>query len=933
MLAEEKTANDSQSLENADRIQAPGAAHTVDPEAVLPRRLGRLTLLKQIARGGMGEVLLATTGEIEGAERPCVVKIIRREHADDRSFLARFLDEARIQAQLQHPGVAQILDATTDPSGKPYVVVEYVEGRNLGELRTRAIQLGARMAWPDAVAIGVALAEALSFVHERTDAAGKPLEIVHRDLSPQNIMVGYDGDVKLIDFGTARGENRRCHTVSGIVFAKPGYVAPEVANNHPGGVQADIYAFGVMLWELLAARRFLSGDPSEHMVEVAAGRRNPPPVAASVEAPPELDAIIARMTAHGLEQRYESVRDAMVDLAGLLKRAPSLPDGERSVRARISHVIRRLYPAEPARSRAEFARLVAQARSRAPKPEAAAPSPPPPAAAQTPSVLAGTRYRLIREIGRGGMGVVYEAFHVDLNRAVALKVLPKERAASPQFAERFRAEARAIARLRNDNLVALHDFGLSSDQRPYYAMELLDGESLERHLDREKGMDWREAARLGMQACDALETAHQAGVIHRDIKPGNLFLTRSGKLKLLDFGIAAMGEAVDSSEASPGALAVVGTPEYMAPEQIRREAADPRTDIYSLGTVLYELVTGTRPYLEASTVGLLDAKLRQDPEPPRDRAPKRGLPAMLDETIERALARDPALRFQSAEEMREALAAALHEPFRARQRRRRAGFATLGVVALALCALVVVGVKKPEIRARAIDLASPVLQKARELRAEVVRPAPAPIAAAATPAQPAPAAVAAPEPTVDDGAPQADDENAAPDRADEDGEPAAPDGEVATAEDADEANQADPAVAAPSPAVAPPATDTVRSADLDRQLEEVSGLLAKGNRIRGLNRLRELGRSNPQHPQVLRLWSETAAGLRGWGEAHKVAVQWAAVDQSAAARLHLARMQRAVGKHEEAVKTVSQLVQDQPTCIEAQELLRQLQGRARLAMQ
>ena len=235
----------------------------------LPRRFERYTLLKRIARGGMGEVYLATAGGIEGAERPCVVKAIRREHEEDRSFLARFLDEARIQAQLQHPGVAQVLEATNDASGKPYVVVEFIEGRNLGDVRSRAGQLGVRMGFPESIAVSIIMADALAHVHERTDADGKPLDIVHRDLSPQNVMVSYAGDVKLIDFGTARGLNRRCQTIAGIVLAKPGYVAPEVANNTPGGVPADLYALGIMLWEMLAGRRFLSGDAPTHMAAVA----------------------------------------------------------------------------------------------------------------------------------------------------------------------------------------------------------------------------------------------------------------------------------------------------------------------------------------------------------------------------------------------------------------------------------------------------------------------------------------------------------------------------------------------------------------------------------------------------------------------------------------------------------------------------------------
>src|SRR3954470_18059473 len=156
MDAPEATGNDTKSQENT----------ACDSDA-LPRRFERYTLLKRIARGGMGEVFLATAGGIEGAERPCVVKIIRREHAADPSFLARFFDEARIQAQLDHPGVARVLEASTDPSGKPFVVVEFIEGRNLAEVRNRGSQLNATIHWTEAVAIGAAMAEALAHVHER----------------------------------------------------------------------------------------------------------------------------------------------------------------------------------------------------------------------------------------------------------------------------------------------------------------------------------------------------------------------------------------------------------------------------------------------------------------------------------------------------------------------------------------------------------------------------------------------------------------------------------------------------------------------------------------------------------------------------------------------------------------------------------------------
>src|SRR5579864_1760097 len=260
---------------------------------LLPRKVGRRVLLKLVARGGMGDVYLAATTGIEGAERPCIVKTVRRDHVHDGSFLARFLDEARVQAQLQHPGVAQVLEATTDDDGEPYTVVEYVEGRSLCDVRQRAIQMGVKIAWADAVAIAIEIVQALAHVHERAGPDGSPLGIVHRDLSPQNVMVIYAGEVKLIDFGTARGHNRRCHTVAGVVFAKPGHVAPEVARQQVGDGRIDLYALGVMLWELCAGRRFLACDPQRHLDDAAEGRLVVPELASLCNGPAALDEVIA----------------------------------------------------------------------------------------------------------------------------------------------------------------------------------------------------------------------------------------------------------------------------------------------------------------------------------------------------------------------------------------------------------------------------------------------------------------------------------------------------------------------------------------------------------------------------------------------------------------------------------------------------------------
>lgn len=661
----------------------------------LPRTFGRFHLLKLVARGGMGDVYLAATTGIEGAERPCVVKTIRRDHVHDGSFLARFLDEARVQAQLQHPGVAQVIEASTDDNGEPYTVVEFVEGRSLAEVRQRAIQLGTRIGWAEAAAATLEIVQALAHVHDRTGTDGQPLGIVHRDLSPQNVMVGYGGEIKLIDFGTARGHNRRCHTVAGVVFAKPGYVAPEVARQQVGDGRIDLYAVGVMFWEMVAARRFLTGDAQKHLEDVAAGRVALPKLAGRGGAPPLVDEIIGRLTADHPDDRYASAGRVVPDLAQLLSMAPPTKGGERGVRARVAALMGTLWPHEPGRCRAEFAKLLGEAR----KLQSSEPSHTPPSgkvalgmaerlkvASDDTSLMAGTPYRLLRRIGEGASGVVYEAEHVELGRKVALKVLAPEHASAQDAIERFRREARAVARLSHPHLVGLYDFGRSFDGRIFLAMELLAGEPLDRRMKREGALPWRDAVSLAIQACRALEAAHDAGVVHRDLKPANLFVTEGGTLKLLDFGVAMALSEVGDGLGKPrpqGGFAIFGTPEYMAPEQVAGETVDGRCDVYALGCVLYELVTGTPPFGGDSGVTVMGRQLRDLPEAPRDRAPRREIPKGLETAILKALAKSPVRRHGSARAFREVLEHVAAEPQRRQARVRQIAWGVLvGATAL-----------------------------------------------------------------------------------------------------------------------------------------------------------------------------------------------------------------------------------------------------------
>jgi len=878
----------------------------------LPRIFGRLLLLKLLARGGMGDVYLAATTGIEGAERPIVVKTVRRDHIHDGSFLARFLDEARVQSQLNHPGVAHILEASTDDNGEPYTVVEYVEGRSLADVRHRAVQVGARIGWPEAAAIAIEMGQALAHVHERAGADGTPLGIVHRDLSPQNVMVGYAGELKLIDFGTARGHNRRCHTVAGVVFAKPGYVAPEVARQQVGDGRIDVYAMGVMLWELCAGKRLLSGEAQKHLEEVAHAKFEIPLLAASRGIPRELDDIIQKLCANDPDDRYASAATAATDLARVLAQAPAGKSGERSVRARIAALMKTLWPHEPARSRAEFAKLLKQAR------DLRRPDETPPAsgvmeaqAAQMekdPAILPGTPYRLVKKIGEGASGEVFEGEHVELGRRYAVKVLASAHAAAHDAVERFRREARAVAKLSHPNLVQLHDFGKSLDGRVFLAMELLEGETLDLHA--EKGLGWREATRLAIQATRALEAAHAAGVVHRDLKPQNLFLTKEGDLKLLDFGVA-MALAETGDERKQKGFAVFGTPEYMAPEQVAGEAVDERCDVYALGCVLYELVTGTRPF-EGSPVVVMGKQLREEPERPRARAPHAIVPGELEGVIMKALAKNKADRHATATELREALEHALAAPEVRRGRARRiaaaAVFASLAIVGVAFAKGHVDGVV-----ARFAPAKTPVAEAATVATVDIAELPPAVSTPAVSTPDPATNVAAAREP-----------EAAAT------AEPAAP---VPTVEKAAKAATLKPKEESAATAANEPAAHEPHDAHDARHAKKPNPLLVRASARSAeptddartkLEAARAAAHERPNDGRALKAWATAAMHAGETREARRAAEAWAVHDTTAEPRLFLAGALEASGRRREARAVLEEWLANHPDSPDAKRMLTRL---------
>jgi serine/threonine protein kinase len=265
-----------------------------------------------------------------------------------------------------------------------------------------------------------------------------------------------------------------------------------------------------------------------------------------------------------------------------------------------------------------------------------------------------SHYRILGKLGVGGMGVVYEAEDLKLGRHVALKFIPENLIGDAKALERFTREARAASLLNHPNICIIHDIE-ENHGHPFIVMERLEGESLKQHIHGE-AMQTDEVLDTGIQVADALAASHAKGVVHRDIKPANIFLTSQGQVKVLDFGLAklvnmAADEGTGAMEDSLTAVGVIpGTAVYMSPEQARSDEIDPRTDLFSLGVVMYEMSTGKKPFTGNNSLVTLDAVLHQKPVPPRDLNPK--LPVELEAIIGKALEKDRKERYQSANELK-----------------------------------------------------------------------------------------------------------------------------------------------------------------------------------------------------------------------------------------------------------------------------------------
>jgi serine/threonine protein kinase/Flp pilus assembly protein TadD len=611
----------------------------------LPELFGPYLLHHRLARGSTAEVFLAQTiGEFP---RICAIKRILPELSSVSGFNERFRQDATLLVRMIHGNLVQVLEVGMVEE-QPFVAMEPIDGILLPELIS---QVSAQGPLPAELAlyVGLEFCEATTYLHLRRREEQRATQFSSDQAWPLEVMLSFDGVVKIIDLG-ASGALRLGQVPQARTLRSPGYAVPEILRHLPLDLRSDMFALGLLLWEMMEGRRLVSADPEEYTRQVLAGRWSAP-----------------------LVQRKDVSGDIIRLVASLLSLDPQKrPTAMESVRRRLVEALRRLAPSygsanlsqllwrrcQPLivlaeemleevlqRSRTD-PRLAATVRSNSFSSASAVTRP-----VVTPQVLKpgdsipGTRYRLVRTLGEGGFAEVHAAQHIDLDRQVAIKILSPALAQNAEAIAQFRLEARACSRIGHANIVEVTDFGELEDGRFYFAMELLDGQTLTQVLQQGPLAPGR-AIGIFRQVAKALQAAHQHGIVHRDLKPDNIMLiTRQGRsdfVKVLDFGVMAFSTDATSKRA--------GTTGYMAPEQVVVNTPSFAMDIYSLGTSLYEVLSGALPYPAEDLEEFIEEQAHHPPPALRSQPGAAELPAALERVISRALERDPAARHASMED-------------------------------------------------------------------------------------------------------------------------------------------------------------------------------------------------------------------------------------------------------------------------------------------
>lgn len=602
---------------------------------------GPYMILVELAVRPTHRVFLAVSKGTKRAQKLCVVKRIENHIAMSSGFEECFTRAARRLVHLDHRNVAQVFDAGQVDDWF-YLAQEYVSGCSLKRLLEAAAESQSAPSLDVELLILTDLLRGVYHALRQIGPGEAPLRLWHGGITEREVLLSAEGEVKIIGFDREWIPEEALPTR---------YPSECISDNEADGSRIDVYCVGHLLSEMLGdavtnVERAKEAGLNPRLVDLVAAAtsrdlsRRPKdvgmllrPLRASLHrlnprcGPPQLKAQLADLVGDVLAQR--TAED--LEILGIFARISQGRTGAEH-RSRTVLLERDAPVRDRARDRAEAGAddLLGQ--------------------------LPGTRYKILRPIGEGGMGAVYAVEHTDLEKIFALKILHDAGRERDERVEKLRQEAKLASTLRHPNIVAVTDYGETPNGRVFFVMEYLEGKSLAEILEEEGQIEEVRTIEILVQVCEGLAAAHAQGVIHRDVKPENIFVVESPRgevVKLLDFGVALYIENQQKRSKY-----VEGTPSYMSPELIRGHPLDGRSDLYSVGIVGYEMLAGRKTFQTTEVNELLQLHLHEEPEPLRSIAEASEVHPALEDLVMRALAKPKEERFANAETMADELRAA-----------------------------------------------------------------------------------------------------------------------------------------------------------------------------------------------------------------------------------------------------------------------------------